>query len=404
LKIAGTLAQNGVVERSGNGLRVSVLSLKDRQRIGKAGAGEKRGKYAIPYGHRLRRPFCGRHLGALANLRQRVRVAPGDRQGIGEHRHVQPKQLSGGGGRRVLRADGCAVPTVPLVRRDCVAQPDFELVTGDEANQEILARRALNLGDCQGRSDIDAAMVGPPQGDVIIVVEIAQRHGVQECRLIARNLSSDAEDCRLRISSLHRDNLLRHLHGFGPDRAERATDRVKQHPLGPCDHISRQLFEAKVYHPARYVFCHGGPIADTLGIRIPGCRRLRARSCAEPSRQCQREGSDAETQDIATRQRLRTPSKSLTQAIPLAIGLDILPRSRQRLTGGLSARQQQASDLSSIGVSIRASRWQGGLPCRIAPGAPRLMIDTLADSASPPIKLIQLRCPSAFAGAHSGRR
>jgi hypothetical protein len=41
--------------------------------------------------------------------------------------------------------------------------------------------------------------------------------------LIARSFLPGAEDCRLRVSSLQRDNLLRHAHGRRIDRAKRAT-------------------------------------------------------------------------------------------------------------------------------------------------------------------------------------
>ena len=171
-----------------------------------------------------------------------------------------------------------------------VPEPDLHLVADDDAEQQILAGQSLHLGNRERGRDIDAGVVRPAHRHIVIVVEIAQRHRIQERSLIARDFPPQSDRRRLRIAALKRHDLFGH-----PDRgrtsiaAQEATDAVEQCALRRCDDVRRQLFVAKIDDPSRDVLDDG-------------------RACLAPKRRRRKNGGAGERsrfQNVTARNRIR---------------------------------------------------------------------------------------------------
>jgi hypothetical protein len=122
----------------------------------------------------------------------------------------------------------------------------------------------LHLGHRERWGHIDAAMVRAAQSGIIVVVQVAERHSVQECGLLAGNFRADSNDSRLGISALQCDNLLGHTDRRSIYSAEGAPQRIEKHSLGFLDNLWRQVCIPKLRHPAPDIFRHARPAFATV--------------------------------------------------------------------------------------------------------------------------------------------
>src|SRR5262245_8714154 len=77
------------------------------------------------------------------------------------------------------------VPSHPSRPPDRVTQPDLQFVTDDDPKQQVPATQALHLRDRKSWRDVDARVMRPAHGRIVVVVEIADRHCVEQSRLVA---------------------------------------------------------------------------------------------------------------------------------------------------------------------------------------------------------------------------
>ena len=102
-------------------------------------------------------------------------------------------------------------------------------------------------------------MMRTAQRGIIVVVQVADRHSIQECGLFAGNFRADSDDRRLGISSLHCGDFLSDTDGGRINRAQGAAQRIEKNSLCLLDNLWRQVFIAKFRHPVPNVFRHGRP-------------------------------------------------------------------------------------------------------------------------------------------------
>ena len=171
-----------------------------------------------------------------------------------------------------MRDDRGAIPAFWFPGRDGIAQANLQFVTGDEAENQFLPARVLHFGRGQRWSDIHASVMRPAERDVIIVVQIAKRHRVQERGLVAGDLAADSDDRGLRVSALQRDHPARHTHWLRVKRAEGAAQRIESDALGAGDDIGGQIFIAEFRQPARDILGYRRTAANAYRVALWGCR------------------------------------------------------------------------------------------------------------------------------------
>jgi len=85
---------------------------------------------------------------------------------------------------------------------------------------------------------------GKPNAAVVVEIEVADRHRVEERRFVARRLPPRADDARLRVAAPRRHDALRDAYGSPIDGADRAPERVEQDVLRLLHGGGRQILVA----------------------------------------------------------------------------------------------------------------------------------------------------------------